>query len=431
MVSDVAQVDVRAYDVGFGDCLLISITYQKKIDGRSTRQILIDFGSNKYAPRAGDLRPIAERIRSDSDGKLDVLVLTHRHRDHLSGFDPTTGGPIVAGLRPDLVLRPWTEVPAGGAGLLSAAEQDVLSALAAANSVATELTAIQFGGRRSTIESSLVGLAGLQLRNQDAMDLLDGLATTGSGRYLRYGDTVELPMVPGITVHVLGPPDPAVWPRVRGEAAESAEYWLGVGAAAIPSIQAASRRQEPSVAGGNPSWDHLLEPGPVRWLVDRLDEHQPRSTLRLVHALDAVLNNTSLILVFEVMGKTLLFPGDAQIENWSYALEGAPEHDANRALLSKVDLYKVGHHGSRNATPKLALFPLWAGRPDPPVSLMSTLPGFYDKTNDVPSDALVQQLTTPPFRLERTDALRLPPDGQDEPVVRLTATPATPFVRVA
>jgi hypothetical protein len=39
------------------------------------------------------------------------------------------------------------------------------------------------------------------------------------------------------------------------------------------------------------------------------------------------MNNTSVILFFEVGSKKLLFPGDAQIENWSYALEDARDHN--------------------------------------------------------------------------------------------------------
>lgn len=71
--------------------------------------------------------------------------------------------------------------------------------------------------------------------------------------------------------------------------------------------------------------------------------------------MDDQLNNTSLILLFSVEGdggtKRMLFGGDAQIENWEYALKLA-DVEANRVLLRDVDLYKVGHHGSRNATPR-------------------------------------------------------------------------------
>jgi hypothetical protein len=67
-----------------------------------------------------------------------------------------------------------------------------------------------------------------------------------------------------------------------------------------------------------------------------------------VTSLDNAMNNTSLILLIHAGSKSLLFPGDAQYENWSYALN----QDSIMKKLSKVDVYKVGHHGSLNATPK-------------------------------------------------------------------------------
>ena len=70
--------------------------------------------------------------------------------------------------------------------------------------------------------------------------------------------------------------------------------------------------------------------------------------LDLVRDLDSVMNNTSVILLFEIGNRKLLFPGDAQIENWSYALSNKEW----KALLEDVTVYKVGHHGSLNATPK-------------------------------------------------------------------------------
>src|SRR4029453_8024030 len=66
-------------------------------------------------------------------------------------------------------------------------------------------------------------------------------------------------------------------------------------------------------------------------------------------------------------------------------------------LLRGVDLYKVGHHGSRNATPR-SLFGLW----DPAVptgrrtGLMSTRPGVYPghAGTEVPRQTLVEALQT-------------------------------------
>src|SRR5437867_12940176 len=77
--------------------------------------------------------------------------------------------------------------------------------------------------------------------------------------------------------------------------------------------------------------------------------------------LDSDTNNTSLALAFELNdGRVLLFPGDAQVgnwESWHVDADGKPRSwQVNgrdviaRKLLERTVLYKVGHHGSHNAT---------------------------------------------------------------------------------
>ena len=39
-------VRLRAYNIGFGDCLLLTVTYASGLDGRRERHMLIDFGSS-------------------------------------------------------------------------------------------------------------------------------------------------------------------------------------------------------------------------------------------------------------------------------------------------------------------------------------------------------------------------------------------------
>jgi hypothetical protein len=115
----------------------------------------------------------------------------------------------------------------------------------------------------------------------------------------------------------------------------------------------------------------------------------------IVTALDDALNNTSLILLFQVGGKSLLFPGDAQWESWQYALS----KDNYCKLLKGVDLYKVGHHGSLNATPR-SLWNLFEQKsPDEEkrsrlVSVMSTMSGVHGHSEKtaVPRQSLVDAL---------------------------------------
>ncbi len=415
MSQSPSRIDFRAYNVGFGDCLLLSFGYDAAIDGRAERHVLIDFGTNKQAVGGPSLRDVAALIEADTHGKLDAVVLTHRHRDHLSGFDPAIGGATIAKLRPDAIVRPWTERPdsapavPGGHGMAAASgpasarspnQQKLLDVLGAGARFAGELAAVPYAGRRSVAESSMSALAAMQLGNANAIAQLDELAAAGEAHYLKAGDPLSLGMLPGVSVSVLGPPDPDTWPAILQQAAQSKEYWLGAGSV-DPAALAAGAAGSPIQVDGDAG--SLMEPGPGRWLIDRLDDHLVHSAERLVHQLDGVLNNTSLVLLVEAGGHRLLLPGDAEIENWGYALTAAPDHQSICDRLRGVELWKVGHHGSRNATPKLSLFPLLASAPPNRMAVMSTLVGFYDKTNPVPNQALLDSLALPPFKLLRTD----------------------------
>jgi len=80
----------------------------------------------------------------------------------------------------------------------------------------------------------------------------------------------------------------------------------------------------------------------------------------LALALQSATNNTSLVLAIEFLepqgkGDVLLFAGDAQVGNWlswqdlRWALAKSRE-TTGPDLLRRTTFYKVGHHGSHNAT---------------------------------------------------------------------------------
>jgi len=91
---------------------------------------------------------------------------------------------------------------------------------------------------------------------------------------------------------------------------------------------------------------------------------QPSQLFTAAKTLDNFLNNQSLVVFFTFAGKKLLFAGDAQGGNWEYWMFGgtpqkAPSVDQidknSASILSHLDFYKVGHHGSTNATPVSAV----------------------------------------------------------------------------
>ena len=96
----------------------------------------------------------------------------------------------------------------------------------------------------------------------------------------------------------------------------------------------------------------------------RIDSAWFNDAARLALQLDSATNNTSLVLAFEIIatGQVFLFVGDAQIgnwESWDKLLWDIPENPAaqrqvaTKDLLARTVFYKVGHHGSINATRKL------------------------------------------------------------------------------
>ena len=197
-------------------------------------------------------------------------------------------------------------------------------------------------------------------------------------------------IIPGVRASVLGPPTPKQWPAVTGQRADDPQYWI--------TWQSLLNRMVTNVAGtgrrGSSGRQSMtsVDPGPVRWLVERMQGQQTHSLLRIVRSLDDAMNNTSVILLLTIGDRRLLFPGDAQIENWSYSMTGPPAHRLAKQLAS-VDLYKVGHHGSRNASPR-SLVRLWQERDRGLTSLMSTLPGVHGTTEAtaVPRSTLVAAL---------------------------------------
>jgi len=82
--------------------------------------------------------------------------------------------------------------------------------------------------------------------------------------------------------------------------------------------------------------------------------------LAAASVLEQSVNNTSLFFVLEVGGVRMLFPGDAQYGAWESVRNDpkALEH------ISKVDFYKMGHHGSHNATPMSFIETQWNRGPN-------------------------------------------------------------------
>lgn len=402
VTSEPSHLRVRAYRVGFGDCLLISVTYPESLaGGRREAHLLVDFGTKVLAKEGPTMSELAAMIAKHCGGRLDVVVATHRHQDHVRGFGDATAQAHLDRLDPRLIVRPWTDRPATRRGELGGASRNFLGLLDALADH-DRMVSAQFRGRRGSAGRARE-LANLGISNVAALTRLDGWVAPERTRWVRAGDVVDVAdVLPGVRIDVLGPPTLRQVPRLKSYASSSAEYWLDVAQraelepalqAAVPDAEFVRAKRTVAAPGGL---------GRAAFLLDELHDTGHRQVLEIVEGFDDVLNNTSVILLITVGRRSLLLGGDAQVENWSYSLDRAygankrKEDPALRAQLAGVDLYKVGHHGSRNATPR-RLVDLWrqerpAGRPL--CSVLSTLTGVYGTAAEgkVPKPELVEAL---------------------------------------
>ena len=460
------------YRVGFGDFFLVIVP-----TASGDQHILIDCGVFKGTSGTGDLGSIVDAVEDmfqTTGGHLALVIMTHRHADHIAGFSKA---PRFKDFTASMVWMPYWEQfndkqadasqnvhsfaanlasvalqLSGGenAGVVKAlaqlgngvADKDVNSAhnlLVDIQDLAANL-AIQFRGRDDADAQEALAQLGNATGIEDfnaaatdkkkrggnaaALDLLKNqLGSNGANvRYYAAGDTAELPKeLKELKATILGPPP------------EKAKAFL-----ALMDLKKGVGQYLDSLTDGDDG-PSPIEPFAREWVIDSKDypqqstldydaiaqsvnSAQPDMLATAAAKIENFLNNQSLVVLFEFDGKKLLFAGDAQGGNWEYWLYQmeAPLKDPSDAgdivetskeLLQSIDFYKVGHHGSTNATP-IPVVEAATARPDSSkgfVSMCSTEKGVYgnpDKQTEVPRSLLMDELNKGSC-LVRSDAIEI------------------------
>jgi len=315
------------YRVGFGDCFLISFR------GRRTFHALVDCGVHNQGD-IGTLEETVKDIASETGGRLGLIIASHAHEDHISGF--ARHADLFREFSIGEIWLPWTEDPRDRlASRLRRKRAAVLARLQA-----------HFAARPPSA-FALAALTNLAAaRNQTALDnLRSGFGSEVALRYLQAGDEVREPGgIPGLTARLLGPPrDQAFLKKMDPP---KAERFLRIGPAGevVPEHILEPFEAEHTRPNGSEPALSTADAALLRKMAEGSFEG-------LAFTLNQAMNNTSLVALFSYRGRSLLFPGDAQFGNWKYWIEG----DDATETLSQIEFYKVSHHGSENATPKSAL----------------------------------------------------------------------------
>jgi hypothetical protein len=195
------------YRQGLGDCFLVSL---KRANGPDYK-ILIDCGVILGTPDAATkMKEVVDDIVATTNGKIDVLVATHEHWDHLSGF--LQAADSFDQLKVDEVWLAWTEDPNDAlANELRGERKKAAEALRIASNT-LRLNASRSPGPDGMSSAddiddllSFFGATGAETTS----DALRKVKTKAPVRYCRPSDPpVEL-SDPGARLYILGPPHDA------------------------------------------------------------------------------------------------------------------------------------------------------------------------------------------------------------------------------
>ncbi|MDF0490018.1 hypothetical protein PX554_17930 [Sphingomonas sp. H39-1-10] len=410
-------ITIRMYRQILGDCFLLTHDY----DGRRFRA-LVDcgalqcIGASKPNTKAAvaHIGAVVDDLLADTGGELDLVIGTHEHYDHLSGF--LLHFDVWQKFTIKQVWLAWTEDYTDSvANDIRDKKSKGLAALAALVGLGAEGKPNPFALDRTNaeIDDTVTRISDLlQFYGEiDPWQAPDGQALAGAGRaprvskvpprscldvfdwlkskaadgnvtYLSPGQQKVFGVDNRLKASVFGPPrtrdrllklDPTDGPTretylVRPDDVNALDVTLKLRAAQADTAMTDDPGHYP-FAERFRRWEDETSTDAVAALYykgqakRRIDGTWLGSAETLALKIDGDVNNTSLALAIEVPGRdVLLFPADAQVGNWlswhdqQYPATPVPPGGAQESaeqILARVIFYKVGHHGSHNATARL------------------------------------------------------------------------------
>jgi beta-lactamase superfamily II metal-dependent hydrolase len=375
-------IEIRMYNVGFGDAFRITVRR-----GGQTWRMLVDCGVHSQGaarPLKESVKNIISDLKQDCGGTphLDVVVATHHHRDHIRGFAADDWTEVEV----DEVWVPFVE---------DETDEDAKRLRAAQTATARKLAAL-IGERRNKLAANTKAMEMLTLAmamahnsrgNARATDRLLGRGITFAKqkhavRYLpdidKSNNTIRFDKC-GVVAHILGPPRDAAMLKKMDPPKNAGWLTLNLDDVVDAQVDDDEDEQDTVATNGKATTPSDGDKPESDWrlfnksfvltdlthvpaeLVDakrKLRLHALGNDIGLLAAasvLEQSVNNTSLFFVLDVAGVRLLFPGDAQYGAW----ESVRNDPKSLDLISNVDFYKMGHHGSHNATPMSFIEKQW------------------------------------------------------------------------
>jgi hypothetical protein len=385
-MSKITHAEVRMYRIGTGDCFVVKLFAGKK----ESFKMLIDAGS--WSGKKEYITPFIEDLKAYVDNEVDVLVVTHEHKDHVYAFDACREL-FTNDFKAGEIWMAWTENDKSKKVKEwkdKYGEQKM--ALARASQNLTK--AIQNEDYRRQFKESRFGIQALEARENyikvvkefadlhlsvdnnnlykgglAGMDVVKNDIETTRIKYFSPGNIIEgVEGADGVKIYVLGPPK--IYDDVSKEAGGKGESYdhnkilqkSGAFGAAVNNIDS----DDIAKSSLTPFDEHYINDN-----IDQIQDNYKKENWRKIDydwlysagsfalRMSGLTNNLSLALAieFEESGRVMLFPGDAEYGSWAswHKIDwGHKGRDGKTPvvedLLNRTVFYKVAHHLSHNGT---------------------------------------------------------------------------------
>lgn len=377
------------YRMGTGDCFILKFYEGRKLNFTMMIDGGVWQGSKKY------LNQFATKIAEYCDNSLDLLVITHEHRDHVLLFDRCKE--VFKKFKIKELWLGWTEEE-GNAKVekwqKKYGEKKKALALAAEklqkHVKSPEIIASLEGNKdkdimlnsRSNFANALMEFSDLHVDGTDdpkvykgslrGMKVIKEELQIDTIKYLKQGQILRgLNNLPGINFYVLGPPN--LYDEVKkekGKEGESYNHNKDLETSELLSIALRYDKNTPLMdeefpfdrsycfRDTNNSLDPIYNDPDNAWR--KIDHDWLFSAGNLALRMNSLTNNLSLALAieFDQSKKVMLFPGDAEYGSWEswhnieWPITGKDKKHLTEDLLNRTIFYKVAHHLSHNGTAK-------------------------------------------------------------------------------
>ena len=337
------KLRVRAYNVRFGDAILVSVPDKTSSGSPKMRHILIDVGNALGGKNQGGLdtvfEPVIKNILEVLDGEpLDLYIMTHEHMDHVQGL---LYGATKRKEGLNKVLK--DELDVQYAWLTASADPDYYDNFPdAAKEKKKEKKLfddisfyLQASGKLAAASKENSWFRALMHNNDskstaDCIDYLRSLAPKSKTFYVHRETNLK-------GKHPFREAKLSIWAPEE----DTSIYYGRFKPMSLNVTRGDGDATPPALSAPIPP------PGVDAGAFYQLVEARQNGYVENLLAIDKAKNNSSIVFCLEWRKWKLLFSGDAEVRSWK-------EMD-KRGLLQPVHFLKISHHGSHNGTPAVDL----------------------------------------------------------------------------